>query len=570
MDNKKIVLPKLRFKGSEESDINLKVNMGQETRHIIEGDRTVLLDQSQQYDKERQDSNKYRLTAVMRPIFKNLTDVLTSNIDILSEMFFNSEKVDYVINNTSANTPDDLNLNQLAGKLSYDEFDLFRKDYNGSSDPNSFGLYNNGNGFGVVNADRINWNMYLTYPSKKVNAFRKSFKVDTFDGESGIDFDLVNGLPFRAYDRGSYYEIYSPFPHGLTEDGFVKIGNHTYNVDEVGNEKYRSEENWFIINKGQLPNGITLGDGDFKRVAEKNNVNETTSEYFVLEHTVLKTPKDFTINKNAFESSIFEDEKKLPKYFVSNDPSSTNYGVASYNSDGKVVTQELGDTYLVILEDEVDVEGLKDHLDRPILSLYFTNLFKNTMGMFSRQQFCYKEQLGLGNEDINTDVDISLYDTTTDKVVRDYQVGDTIYGGIYEYNPYDLEERLVSERKNRLKYSDDLFFIDEGPNYTYDIHHEFKINQLSDYVEESETSNIFNLPTYSNYVEKEKKWIWRDIWTKGYVNPDGLGVDYPFINGCHYINKHLNLYIKPDTIDGVTNDRNKVTGINSFIIDNCG
>ena len=90
-----------------------------------------------------------------------------------------------------------------------------------------------------------------------------------------------------------------------------------------------------------------------------------------------------------------------------------------------------------------------------------------------------------------------------------------------------------------------------------------------DYIEESETSNIYNLPSYAKYFVKEKVWKWRDIWSKGYINPEGLGVDYPFINGCHYINKLNNFYIRPDTIDGVTNNRVQDTRINLFLNDDC-
>ena len=69
MSDKKIILPELRFKGSEESEMTLKVELAQDSRHIVEGDRTVILSQSEQYDKERQQSEKYRLTGVIRPIW---------------------------------------------------------------------------------------------------------------------------------------------------------------------------------------------------------------------------------------------------------------------------------------------------------------------------------------------------------------------------------------------------------------------------------------------------------------------------------------------------------------------
>ena len=101
MSDKKIILPELRFKGSEESELTLKVNLEQDSRHIVEGDRTVILDQSEQYDRERQESEKYRLTGIIRPIWKNMTDVTVVTGDnpstdeqkqILQNLFYNNFK----------------------------------------------------------------------------------------------------------------------------------------------------------------------------------------------------------------------------------------------------------------------------------------------------------------------------------------------------------------------------------------------------------------------------------------------------------------------------------------------
>jgi hypothetical protein len=191
------------------------------------------------------------------------------------------------------------------------------------------------------------------------------------------------------------------------------------------------------------------------------------------------------------------------------------------------------------------------------------------MRFFNRQEKGYDNQFGYGNEvALVKDAD-DLYSNNTDIETKQLQVGDTIEGGIYEYNPYEMVERKVSDRYNRLTYNDTFFNGVFGPNYYYQPHYEYVLRVYSDYIEESETSNIYNLPSYAKFFEKENVWKWRDIWSKGYVNPNGLGVDYPFINGCHYINEVLNFYIKPDTVDGLTNSRVKDDRINPFTIDDC-
>ena len=253
-------------------------------------------------------------------------------------------------------------------------------------------------------------------------------------------------------------------------------------------------------------------------------------------------------------------------------------GVPSYEEQGIIRTQENGNTFMYILKDEVDVEGLSDHLDRPLTKLNVSTIHRNNMKMFNQQHYGFENQFGYGNEDSLLNVDETLYNGN-DKVVKDLLIGDTIMGGLYEYNPYDMMERKVSDRYLRLSFNEDFFdsktingiIYPNGPEgYYYSPHFEYQIREYSDYIEESETSNIYNLPSYAKYFVKEKVWKWRDIWSKGYINPEGLGVDYPFMNGCHYINKVNNFYIKPDSLDGVTNNnRVEETRINPFLIDDC-
>ena len=103
-------------------------------------------------------------------------------------------------------------------------------------------------GFGSVFSDRINWNLYLTYPSEKfVPIVGDKIKLNLPEQEGTIEFDLTNGLPFKATDNGSYFEFYTPLKHGLSKDDFVEINGVVYSVDVIGNQKYRSEDRIFGI-----------------------------------------------------------------------------------------------------------------------------------------------------------------------------------------------------------------------------------------------------------------------------------------------------------------------------------
>ena len=204
--------------------MTLKVELAQESRHIVEGDRTVILSQSEQYDRERQESEKYRLTGIIRPIWKNMTDVTVVTVDntptdeqkqILQNLFYNNDYIEGIINLTSANTPDNLDLSLMRGKISSNEMDFVRRDFKGSNDENNYTWFNSGNGFGPVFANNINWSLYLTYPFEKITQLeQRGIGVNLQEGNGTTTFNLSSGLPYTVEDMGSYYEFYSPFPHG--------------------------------------------------------------------------------------------------------------------------------------------------------------------------------------------------------------------------------------------------------------------------------------------------------------------------------------------------------------------
>ena len=59
------------------------------------------------------------------------------------------------------------------------------------------------------------------------------------------------------------------------------------------------------------------------------------------------------------------------------------------------------------------------------------------------------------------------------------------------------------------------------------------IRALSDYVENGTKDTVDNIPKYSWFSEYNNKWYWKDIYTYGYIDSDGIGVNNPFINGAH-------------------------------------
>ena len=61
------------------------------------------------------------------------------------------------------------------------------------------------------------------------------------------------------------------------------------------------------------------------------------------------------------------------------------------------------------------------------------------------------------------------------------------------------------------------------------------------------------------YFPNEKIWRWRDIYEDGYIDPDGYGTDYPYLNDIHFIHKDINFYLRNEKIY-----KNKKDGIIDF------
>lgn len=566
-----ILAPTKRFVNAESSDLTIPIELKSEQKVLNQTDRSVVLNLSEQFYNERQRSNKYRLTGALKPIWSNTAEVSTNNRNILSEMFLNSDGIENIINNSvDRNTIEGFTFSELSGWISSDELDFIRKDYDGSNDPNIY------KPFSITQAHRQNWELCLTY-SKNKNT-DKTFKVlDVYmkkilNVTTPIEFNIADGLPYIIREVDYYYEFYCPFGHNLNGDNDVKIGDEILIVDSIGNGNEGFKNKVFYINKNVFQTQPPQ-TGTFKRV-----VNEVVSEYYQTKNEVIRTFDDIDIQRNGFYSSIFEDEKKLPKYYIDQINGSTID--LDYNGDGKVVTKENGDTYMWLLENYIDTSELYNHLDNPVTEIQLSVIFKNNMEFFEQQKTSFEPNTGDNQEDNTFDVASDLGGVVT----KDFDYGDLIDGDIFEYNQEELTEYLIQSRVNRITYNPARFekpknfiFNEEGViereeekeinGYYYKVNHPIKLQVYSPYIETANSDEIYNLPKNAKFDEKTQKWRWRDIYDKGFIDNEGVGVDYPYRNGTHYIHNEIFFYIKPDTIDGLTNIINEIP--EKFLTDEC-
>jgi hypothetical protein len=75
------------------------------------------------------------------------------------------------------------------------------------------------------------------------------------------------------------------------------------------------------------------------------------------------------------------------------------------------------------------------------------------------------------------------------------------------------------------------------------------IRVFSDYVESAVAGQVENVPFYSFYSSADQSFRWRDIYTYGFRDNLGRGVDYPFINSAQYPFKEVQFRLIPEGIN---------------------
>ena len=144
-------------------------------------------------------------------------------------------------------------------------------------------------------------------------------------------------------------------------------------------------------------------------------------------------------------------------------------------------------------------------------------------------------------------------------------------GGYYEWNKYQLVERKISDNYHKFTFNVNQFkvlgmkpgptFNKNAKGYYYQPHHPITLRNYSNYIETSESPEVLNAP-YLFYTTSNKLYQWRDIYSYGYFDERGVGVDYPFFNGCHYPYKNIvfrlipegSNYFENNVVGNITND----------------
>jgi len=560
-NNIRIVPSEDRYKGAPTEDITLSIGLNGDRRTMVDGDRTVILNLAERFDQERQQSSTFRITGKITNIFNNVISGSTNYTPFKNDLYY----LDPV---TSVQT------GVWRGYPQFDEFNFFRTSAVEGHVP-----------FVSKSAFTYNWTAYLSYASSNVTGQTMSYYNEEFSATTL--FQAGDGVPFvirnTRYNGKQLITFYCGTKHNLKDGEFVKLsfdynGENYFQVYQLGDEYYGSEEKIFsIFNLGYT--GTTFGDGvtgTLKRVINRSNPDETTSEYYVRKHKILTDVKDYNLTKMGFENNPFDNDSKL------------EYSALTPNNVQRVSVRNGSQSYGFTFEKDINIDEYKDNQNRPLTELFVTIINKGYMGWFNKPynnnttalnigwNFNFLQstmdpwwsQINSGNKD-NIPVGSYQSNNKTFYYNKDLSVGDEIMGDFCEWNDYEMKEEVLSPLTHKYNYNSTYFqtgYSVEMPiGYVYYPHYPIQVRDYSDYIETAVEGEVDNIPDYSFYSNYDGLWRWRDLYPYGFIDAENNGVDHPFLNNSHYPFKEI-------TFLQMTPQRNlnqRVTGIIQPLIDDC-
>ena len=544
VQNYLVVKPDLLNAAAPQTDININTQLNESQSQLIEYDQTSNISLITIFDNERQASN------IFRPTFK-INYVYENNIIGYCP---NPSWENYQNNLYYTNPLVSLVSQQWSGLPSYQEFEFIRTDVtNTQLNTQPF------NGFIIKSSSTYNWAVRLSYPFENLTGITMSYdfssvKQFTWTSSDGIPFIISTGS-----DNGlQILQFNCPVKHGLAigeyvelSQGFEYNGNNTYQVYDLGNNTYGSDEYIFnLYNVGYTGNTFFSGKtGTFKRIVDIYNSGETKSRYYVRNHKIISNTEDSIITRSGFEENGYANK------------SSYQLSALTPNKVANIFQYQSSFTYNTTFERDLDITNILDNNGRPISEIFATFQWVGYFGWHNRLQRGW--QLNLTSGTTNTWFDFSNTDaietnqnlvysrveTTNNTITPNYynftvnlpkHSGDTVYGDFCEYNDSEQLERVISPYMNKFSYNQVLFTTDvtanqTNPNgYYYQVHFPVRIKTFSNYIETAAPNTVTGVPSYAYFSENQNLWLWRDLYAYGFIDEDNRGVDFPFLNEAHY------------------------------------
>jgi hypothetical protein len=245
-------------------------------------------------------------------------------------------------------------------------------------------------------------------------------------------------------------------------------------------------------------------------------LNGMPSNYYFRKFKILTNLNDYEVYKCGFSTNIFSDD-------FSNKLS------------------------LFHFDKNIDVTDLTDNLNRPLSELYVTitkrsNPFGDVTSLMEANSDVVPLNSYMGPIILHT---LSYWDSSGEGTIQ-YDKDDLIYGDFVEYNEAFLSEKTLTKIINRFgvtRVDDSNNYTSDGQGYYYYQHNKIQIRKFSSVIETVDNKPDELYPSYAQ-INYDGTVSWRDILDIGYFEDGINGVDYPFVNGCHYLFDNYTIYIR--------------------------
>ena len=533
-----------RYAGAPDTDLFIQVPIENTKKSIIEGDRTVLLNLEERFDHERQISTKFRIAGKIVNLFDNIVSGKTNNYQPFENELYLIDPTKSVVDALG-----DVSLADWRGYPPYDEFNFFRT----SGVPGHI-IYRS------KSASTYNWSTYLTYPYS--NDYNQYMTYTNEENGAKITFQVSEGVPYviknRVVNGKNMLTFYCGYKHNIVEGDYIYLqtpinGSNLLEVYSLGDQAFGNDDKVLnVYNYGFT--GSTINDdymGNLKKVINPNNSGETMSKYYVRKHKTLTDVSNVDLTRMAFEQNNFPVKKKL------------EYSALTPNQVTRISVKDGRGSFGVSFDKDIDIISLMDNLDRPITELFVTIVNKGYMGYFNSPPITnptkglevgwsfnflrdsiddWWSKINVNNKDNITN---DYYDKQGDNGLnirfyynKNLPIGTELKGDVCEWNEFNQKETVVSPISHKFSFNPSIFSTNADINlpdgYTYNPHHSVKLRTYSDYIEVGDKEDVSGVPDYSFFSKYEGQWRWRDIYSYGFVDTGGNGVNYPFLNGEHY------------------------------------
>jgi hypothetical protein len=215
---------------------------------------------------------------------------------------------------------------------------------------------------------------------------------------------------------------------------------------------------------------------------------------------------------------------------------------------------------------DIDTENQKDFFDKPITELFL--YFDYQLNVSKSETIIKKNFNSLSNSNNNL--------TITENTNTTYNINDFIIGNLVKREDNEFDETIINEQIHKIK----LLFSSNSLTFKFNPFIKIKLREYNDTLyngnTKGNTKNILKIPDYAKFVGDPVKGnvIWKELLPHGFIDPiSNLGVNFPFINGRHYVYTNNILSMQPDMNDNDTNtifEKINIQGFKTdlFILDN--